>query len=283
MQIGVVAIGQCWLLIEGHDPVLLEQGDFYLLGDPPPYVLASELGAEPRAATSLDLRGTHEPVSVADEEGDETYVCRAHFAFDDTDASFVVDALPRLVHVRASDPQGESLGHLSQLLVGEFATTAPGSSLVLDHLAQILFVHMLRAHANRTARPAGWLGALTDDRIGLALRAMHADVARRWTLTELAELSSMSRSAFAASFKQRVGRPPLEYLIQWRMILARDALLHGSPSIAELASLTGYESESAFSTAFRRVVGSSPRQFRERGRSSRTAAAPEQAHEGLAV
>ncbi len=266
VQIGVVAIGQCWLTLEGHDPVLLQQGDFYLLGDPPPYVLGSELGAEPRTGTSPDLLATQGLVTVADEGGAETYVCRAHFALDDVDAPFVIDALPHLVHVRATDPQGESLGHLSQLLVRELATAAPGSSLVLDHLAQILFVHMLRTHANRTERPAGWLGALTDDRIGVALRAMHADVSRRWTLAELAELSNMSRSAFAASFKQRVGRPPLEYLIEWRMSLARDALLHGSPSISELASVTGYESESAFSTAFRRVVGSSPGQFRERGR-----------------
>lgn len=94
--------------------------------------------------------------------------------------------------------------------MSEFATTPPGSSLVLDHLAQILLVHMLRAHANRTKHPTGWLRALTNNRIGIALRAMHADVARRWTLAELAEVASMFRSAFAASFKQRVGRPPLE-------------------------------------------------------------------------
>ncbi len=265
VQIGVVAIGECWLAIEGHEPVLLRQGDFYLLGDPPSYTLASEPGAEPRAATSLDLAGT-QVVNVADDDGAETYVCRAHFAFDDADASVVVDALPRLVHVRASDPQGRLLGHLSQLLVSEFATNGPGSSLVLDHLAQILFVHMLRAHANRRERPVGWLGALTDDRIGVAMRAMHADVSRRWSLAELAGLANMSRSAFAAAFKQRVGRPPLEYLIEWRMSLARDALLRGSSSISELAAATGYESESAFSTAFRRVVGSSPRQFREQAR-----------------
>lgn len=280
VQIGGVAIGQCWLTLDGHDPLLLRQGDFYLLGGPPPYVLASELGAEPRPATSLDPLGTQEEVSVTDDGGEETYICRTHFAFDDADASFVVDALPRLVHVPATDPQGESLGHLSQLLVSEFATTAPGGSLILDHLAQILLVHMLRAHANRTKRPTGWLGALTDDRIGIALRAMHADVSRRWTLAELAELASMSRSAFAASFKQRVGRPPLEYLIEWRMSLARDALLHGSSSLSELASVTGYESESAFSTAFRRVVGSSPRQFREQGRRAARppgARAPEEA------
>jgi AraC-like DNA-binding protein len=122
---------------------------------------------------------------------------------------------------------------------------------------------MLRAHADQSGRPAGWLGALNDDRIGAALRAMHADVARRWTLTELAGISHMSRSAFAAAFRSQVGTAPLDYLIQWRMSLARDALRRGTRSISELAAATGYESESAFSTAFRRVVGSSPKRFRD--------------------
>ncbi len=133
---------------------------------------------------------------------------------------------------------------------------------MLDHLAQIMLVHMLRAYAEQVRRPAGWLRALGDDGIGAALRAMHTDVAHRWTLNELAGISRMSRSAFAAAFKNQVGVAPLEYLIKWRMSLARDALRLGTRSISELASATGYESESAFSTAFRRVVGCSPRQFR---------------------
>jgi AraC-like DNA-binding protein len=155
------------------------------------------------------------------------------------------------------------MAHLSELLVAEVESTALGGHMVLDHLAQIMFVHMLRAHAEQVARPTGWLGALSDDGVGAALRAMHADVAHRWTLKELAGISCMSRSAFAASFKNRVGVAPLEYLIQWRMSLARDALRRDSRSITELTYATGYESESAFSTAFRRVVGCSPKQFRD--------------------
>nr|WP_272926968.1 AraC family transcriptional regulator [Streptomyces sp. SID8382] len=125
---------------------------------------------------------------------------------------------------------------------------------------------MLRAHAGQTDRPTGWLGALNEDGIGAALRAVHADVAHPWNLKELAEISHMSRSAFAHSFKNHVGVPPLEYLIQWRMSLARDALARDTLSISELARATGYLSESAFSTAFRRVVGSSPAQFRNQAR-----------------
>ncbi|GAA5058995.1 helix-turn-helix transcriptional regulator [Nocardia callitridis] len=100
---------------------------------------------------------------------------------------------------------------------------------------------------------------------------MHSEVSRRWTLGELAAISRMSRSAFAAAFKAKVGTAPLTYLIEWRMSLARDALRGDAWSISELAAATGYESESAFSTAFRRVVGSSPRHFRNTARERTTA------------
>lgn len=226
-------------------------------------MLASALTEQPRAAKSLWDSATNGAVRIGPEAEEHTYLCGGHFSFDDTNASILTDVLPPLVHVHAADPRGKLLAHLSELLVTEVETTAVGGSLVLDHLAQILFVHMLRAHADQADRPTGWLGALSDDSIGAALRAMHADVAHRWTLKELASISCMSRSAFAASFKNQVGTAPLEYLIEWRMSLARDALRRGTRSISELASATGYESESAFSTAFRRVVGSPPKQFRD--------------------
>ncbi|WP_413797067.1 AraC family transcriptional regulator [Streptomyces iranensis] len=263
VKLGVVVRGECQLALEGHEPVLLSAGDFYLLGNPPPYVLAGTLTAEPRPAKPLWDSAANGAVRIGAEADEDTYLCGGHFTFDDTNASILLDVLPPLVHVHAADPRGKLLAHLSELLVTEVETTAVGGSLVLDHLAQILFVHMLRAHADQAGRPTGWLGALNDDGIGAALRAMHADVAHRWTLEELAGISRMSRSAFAASFKSQVGTAPLEYLIEWRMSLARDALRRGTRSISELAFATGYQSESAFSTAFRRVVGSSPKQFRD--------------------
>jgi len=284
VKLGIVVRGECWLALQGHEPVLLREGDFYLLGNPPPYVLASALGEEPRAATSLWDNATNGAVHIGPEVEGDTYLCGGHFSFDDTNASMLIDVLPPLVHVHAADPRGKLLAHLSQLLVTEVETTAVGGSLVLDHLAQILFVHMLRAHADHADQPTGWLAVLNNDGIGAALRAMHADVAHRWTLKELAAISRMSRSAFAASFKNQVGTPPLEYLIEWRMSLARDALRRGTRSISELAFATGYESESAFSTAFRRVVGSSPKQFRNAAHHAmKTDPSQQRTHEELAT
>jgi AraC-like DNA-binding protein len=269
VTIGGVVRGSCWLAIHGREPLLLEEGDFYLLGNPPEYVLADAGSGDvsaPPTAEQLWQRAAAAPPGaevVAKAEAD-TYLCTGLFVFDRTFAGVLMDVLPALVHVRAGDPRGALLANISELVVAETGTgTAVGSALVLDHLAQVMFVHMIRAHVEQADRPAGWLGALCGDGVGAALRAMHADVGHRWTLPELAGVAHMSRSAFAAAFRRQVGAPPLDYLIAWRMSLARDALRRRTRTISELASATGYETESAFSTAFRRVVGLSPRQYRD--------------------
>lgn len=266
VRFGTVMKGECWLSIEGEEPVLLREGDLYLLGNPPQYVLGSALGVRPRSAKALLATSPDGGLRLRTDREEDTFLCGGHFVFDDQNAALLLDFLPTLVHVRAGDPRGKLFAHVNDLLVHEVETAAVGSKLVIDRLAQVLLVHMLRAHADRPARPTGWLAALHDDRIGGTLRAMHGDVGRRWTLDDLARVARMSRSAFAAQFKSRVGLAPLDYLIQWRMAVARDALHRNARTISELAFATGYESESAFSTAFRRVVGASPRQFRDRSR-----------------
>ncbi|MFD8331527.1 AraC family transcriptional regulator [Streptomyces solisilvae] len=266
VRIGGLVRGTCWLILDGHEPVLLREGDTFMLGNPPPYVLASTLDASPRPAAPVWAGAQDGLVRIGSESEEDLYLCVGHIAFDDQNAALLTDLLPPLVTVRVDDPHGRRLAQLIDLLGTEVGIAAAGGPLVQNHLAQILLVHMLRAHAGQTDRPTGWLGALNEDGIGAALRAVHADVAHPWNLKELAEISHMSRSAFAHSFKNHVGVPPLEYLIQWRMSLARDALARDTLSISELARATGYLSESAFSTAFRRVVGSSPAQFRNQAR-----------------
>lgn len=271
VRIGGLVRGTCWLVLEGHEPVLLQEGDTFMLGNPPPYVLASTLDASPRPAERVFTGADDGFVRIGPESEDDLYLCVGHIAFDDSNAALLTDLLPPLMIVRAADPRGMELGQLIALLATEVGVDAAGGPLVQNHLAQVLLVHMLRAHAGHTDRPTGWLGALNEDGIGAALRALHADVARSWSLKELAEISHMSRSAFARAFKDHVGVPPLEYLIRWRMDLARDALARDTLSISELARATGYQSESAFSTAFRRVVGSSPTTFRNQARTPRPA------------
>ena len=263
VKLGVVVDGQCWLTLDGLEPVLLNEGDFYLLGHPPPYTLSSSLDeVQARPAAGLPQNTTGRGFRIGTDADEDSYTCGVDFTFAAGDTSMLLDVLPPVVHVRADDPRGPLFMNLASLLVFEIESPSVGQSLVLEHLAQIIFVHMLRAHADNAEQPSGWLAALADDGVGAALRAIHADVSHRWTLAELAEIGQMSRSAFAAAFKAKVGTPPLTYVIKWRMTLARDALRKGGWSNSELAAATGYESESAFSTAFRREVGSSPRRYR---------------------
>jgi AraC-like DNA-binding protein len=273
VRIGGLVRGTCWLILEGHAPVLLREGDSFMLGNPPPYMLASTVDARPQPAESAWESAEDGLVRIGPESEDDLYLCVGHIAFDETNAGLLTDLLPPLVVVRAADPHGKRLGQLVDLLATEVGSAGPGGPLVQNHLAQILLVHMLRAHADQTDRPTGWLGALNEDGVGAAVRAVHGNIGHPWSVKELAEISHMSRSAFAHAFKTHVGIPPQEYLIQWRMSLARDALARDTLSISELASATGYQSESAFSTAFRRVVGSSPATFRKHARLSPTAPA----------
>jgi AraC-like DNA-binding protein len=262
VRFGTVARGEAWLVLEGRKPVPLREGDFFLLGNPPQFTIGSGVTVRPRSARALLAASPDGGIRIGPSSEADTFICGGHFAFDDPNAPLLLDVLPTLVHVRPGDPRSRHFASLSDLLVAEVETSAPGSALVIDRLAHVFLVHMLRAHADGPTRPAGWLGALRDDRLGATLRAMHAELGHRWTLDELAKLAGMSRSAFAASFKSQVGTSPLDYLIAWRMNVARDALRHDTRRISELASELGYGSESAFSTAFRRVVGASPKHFR---------------------
>ncbi|MFI1393186.1 AraC family transcriptional regulator [Streptomyces griseoaurantiacus] len=266
VKIGCAVRGACWLVVEGSQPLYLQEGDFYLLKSPGPHVLASSPTTTPRPGRELLEKASRGVARIGAEADETNYVCMASLWFDEANAPLLLEILPPLVHLPATNPLLRQVAYITELLGMEVEGRAVGRSLVLDHLAQIMFVQVLRAHVAQTDQPVGWLGALNHEGIGAALRAMHADVAHRWTLRELAAISHLSRSAFAAKFKKEVGAAPLEYLIQWRMSLARDALRRDTRSISELAFATGYESESAFSTAFRRVVGVSPRQFRDDAR-----------------
>lgn len=264
VMLGGVDRGECWLVLEdGSEPVHLSEGDLFLLVKPPAFRLASSPAVDPLPAQDLCVTAEDGQVRIGTEEDADFGMCGGRFWFDETNAAMLTDALPRLVHIKAADQRTPQLAQVAQLLSVEARNRTVGSPLVLDHLVQVLFVHVLRAHAGQTDHLGGWLGVLCDNGVGAALRAMHADASRRWSLQELASIAHMSRSAFAAAFKEQLGTPAREYLIQWRMSLARDALRRGDCTISELAAAIGYESESAFSTAFRRVVGRSPTQYRD--------------------
>jgi AraC-like DNA-binding protein len=138
----------------------------------------------------------------------------------------------------------------------------PGGFLMAQHLAHLMLLQALRLHlAEGSVGGVGWLFALADKNMGAAITAIHDAPAYRWTLKALAERAGMSRSIFALRFRERVGASPMEYLTRWRMMLAGDRLMNSSDPVTIIARSVGYESESAFSTAFKRVMGCSPRQY----------------------
>jgi AraC-like DNA-binding protein len=147
-------------------------------------------------------------------------------------------------------------------MMRELGEGQPGGVLIAQHLAHMMLVQALRLYlAEKSGSGVGWFFALANKRLSAAMGAMHGDPAHRWTLQELATHAGMSRSSFAIKFKEAVGEAPMEYLTRWRMLLAADRLENSSDPISNIAFSLGYESESAFSTAFKRVMGRSPRQF----------------------
>jgi AraC-like DNA-binding protein len=250
--------GQCAIRLDGGETCQLNAGDTFLLANAPSYVIENGAFTEPQDGARLFDGGQ----SIARHGGDDTIMIGGSFIFDSANAQLLLDALPAFMHIRAGEPAAAILSGTLQLLDAELGNQDMGASLMTRRLADILLVQALRAYvANFGAEGAGWIGALNDAKIGGALNLMHGDVARSWKVEELASAVGMSRSGFALRFKQLVGVPPLDYLLRWRMQLARDALRRNDGNVASLAERLGYASESAFGNAFKRVFGRAPKRY----------------------
>ena len=253
----IVIEGACRLSVEGQPPLTLEAGDFVLLPTTPGFTMT---GFEPVVPTFIDpdLATTAEgEVRHGRQDGPpDLRMLGGYFLFDSEDAGLLVSLLPGQIHVRGA----ERLSVLVKLLIEEAAGRDSGRDLVLTRLIEILLVESLRQTQAPDA-PAGLLRGLGDARLAEAIRQMHADPARPWTIIELAKEAALSRSAFFDRFLRSVGMPPMEYLLAWRMALAKDMLRRQEADIAEVAERVGYGSASTFSTAFSRHVGQPPGRY----------------------
>ncbi|MBC7998850.1 MAG: AraC family transcriptional regulator, partial [Leptolyngbya sp.] len=251
-----------WLVVEGvSEPVHLNTHDCFLLPHGRPFVLASDLSVTPIDAMTLfaDKKGNG-AVNVLN-GGGTLFGVGGHFAFDSKHANILLSILPPFVHISKESDKATMRWSLEHMMK-ELRDPQPGSFLVVEHLAQMILVQALRLYLGEGVHGGvGWLFALSDEKMSLVITAIHENPSHRWTLQEMAERAEMSRSTFALKFKEKVGISPMEYLTNWRMILAGDKLTNSSDSVSMIAEAMGYESESAFSTAFKRVLGSSPRQY----------------------
>lgn len=253
--------GEVWLVVDGvPDPVRLKTGDCFLLPSGRPFRLATDLTVAPidfRAILAARQNGTTHSVNG----GGDCFIAGGHFTFAGNHAFILLGALPPIVHIR-NESDKEAMRWSLERMRQELRNPQPGGTLVAQQLAYVMLVQALRLHLAEGPRGGvGWLFALADKQMSLAISSMHDDPAHGWTLDELARRAGMSRSTFALKFKQTVGSSPMDYLTRWRMLLAGDKLATSSDSISAIAQSQGYESESAFSTAFKRVMGSSPRQY----------------------
>jgi AraC-like DNA-binding protein len=249
--------GSCRLTVDGHRPLTLEVGDFVLLPVTPGFTMS---GFEPVRLERFD------PMVTSKVLGEVRHGTRGGrpdvrllggwFVFDSPDSALLVSLLPSLVHVRGV----ERLSILVRLVGEEAAERRAGRDLVLTRLVEVLLIEALRAAPGDDA-PPGLLRGLADARLAPAIRQMHSQLERSWTVALLARTAALSRSAFFERFTRIVGLPPMEYLLAWRMAVAKDLLRREDVGLAEVAERVGYGSASTFSTAFSRHVGRPPSRY----------------------
>ena len=266
LKVNAVVRGGCLLLREdGGDPVKLNEGDVVVSDGARPYVLCSEPGLEPLGSGQVPFTPGTRMGQIG--TGADTVCLAGHIDLSRDRSGLLRSTLPELIHVRGDAAEAPALRWLIGQLLDEMTGSRAGAEFVSDHLAQLIFVQVLRiCLAEAEELPAGWLRALADERLAPALRLMHGEPDRAWHLEDLARAAAMSRTGFALRFRQAVGVPPLTYLLNWRMNLAARALRTDGTPVAALARSVGYGSESAFSNAFKRAVGVSPRSYRDAAR-----------------
>ena len=249
--------GSCRMALDDHAPVLLQAGDFALV--PAAYTVgmcSADAPPDDVLSQPVALGEAHFRIGAQDGPIDLRIVA-GHCTFASPDAALLVSLLPRLIHVR-DEPR---LATLVQLVGDESRERRPGREVVLERLLEVLLIEALRSPGEHTAVSSGLVQGLADPRLSVALRSLHADPARPWTVAAMAKEAALSRSTFFARFQAQVGMPPMEYLLAWRMALAKELLRRREGGVADIAARVGYGSASTFSVAFMRHVGQSPAQF----------------------
>ena len=248
--------GSIRLSISGRPPIILEQGDFVLLPESYDFTTSS---LEPPPAGAALQRVEVSPGVFRIGGLDEASTVRmlvGHCAFGANDAKLLVSLLPQLVHVR-----GEArLTTLVEQVNGETRADRPGRDVILTRLLEVLLIEALRSTTGPASAP-GLLRGLADAHLAVALRGMHDRPTHDWTVVELAREAALSRSTFFERFRREVGASPMEYLLGWRMALAKDILRREKAGVAKVAERVGYSSASTFSVAFARHVGMPPAEY----------------------
>lgn len=260
--------GNCWLSVEGvPEPIPLTGGDCFLLAKGTSIVLRDSPRTRPRWSFREIGAKANGNVALCGGGGAPTTIVCGSLSFDRASLRSITQLLPNFILMKADQARTLALHTTVQALASEMEEQAPGSEVVATRLAEVLFIQALRAHIASGVgwRDKGWLRAIFDPQMGTALSAIHDSVKTPWTVESLADAAGMSRSAFAARFKELLGQTPLEYVTEWRMQKGMQLLQQRDKKLIDVARSVGYESDAAFSKAFKRVVGANPGEYLKRG------------------
>lgn len=257
--------GTCWATLDGEPPIKLSAGDIIVLPHGDTHVLATQPGMRKTPEMSMYAMPQDgvlpSKISMGSPGGEPAHFVCGFLGCDSRPYNPLLTALPRVIVVK--DQGSSALGAYFQAALSEQKSSRIGGADLLGRISELMFVDVVRRHLESLpADRTNWLAGLRDPYVGRALMALHAAPARSWTLELLAQEAALSRSAFAERFTQFVQQPPMQYLTNWRMQLATNYLRNGADPIAAIANKVGYESEAAFSRAFKKAVGSPPSDWR---------------------
>ncbi|MEO1129511.1 MAG: AraC family transcriptional regulator [Planctomycetota bacterium] len=258
----IVTAGECRMEFDDREPEILRPGEFALMPRGEGHLIMHKQGARTTPYFDLPIEHVCERYEVLHYGGggeETTLICGA-VTFEHPAARDLVELLPSLIHIKTwNTPHAEWMHSTLRLMAAEASSRQPGGETIVTRLADILVIQAIRAWlVEHPESRRGWLGALHDERIGPALLEMHRDPTKDWTVAALASSVSMSRSAFSSRFTELVGESAMQYLTRWRMHLAGSWLRGGDITAAECGARLGYNSEAAFSRAFKRVMGVPP-------------------------
>jgi AraC-like DNA-binding protein len=250
--------GESWVSIQG-DPSRyhLKEGDCFLMTSGKPSIASKN----PAPKKTIKLESLYKTVRngvMTVNGGGEFFSIGTHFQFDGHLPKLLFAHLPPAIHVPGHLDQAAVLRWSIERFRSEYLGQSVGRSLILNHLAPIILLQVLRIYLASAKTEKNWLVALSDPKLSRAIEAMHSDYRRAWSLESLAAVAGMSRSGFALNFRKQVGVPPMDYLTNWRMQIACELLQSDHHNVSTAASAVGYESESAFSVAFMKVIQCRP-------------------------
>ena len=267
LQLHAVLAGDCFLAVDGEARTYhVRTGDCFLVPHAKGLVMAGDRATK-RALPLHRLKGTARDgvLSFVCNGGGRTFSMGAAFQLDGHFQQIVFGRLPSVIHIPAHDDHAAVLRWSLERFSEEARNRHAGCALMLSHLVPIMLLQALRGYLASANRDKNWFVALAEPRLSRALAAMQFDYAQRWSLESLARRAGLSRAGFASNFKSWIGVAPMDYLAQWRMQVACELLLSEDRSITDVSSAVGYESESAFSAAFTRIVGLRPGVYRKTG------------------